>query len=44
MVDFRRKPVTLDALPTKTRNPVSYFIDCIRHGMPIEDPRSAKLN
>ena len=38
------EPVTPDALPREMSNPVSYFIDCIRHGKPIEDPLSAKLN
>ena len=37
-------PVDLNALPREANNPVSYFIDCIRHGKPIEDPLSAKLN
>jgi predicted dehydrogenase len=38
------EPVTLGALPREASNPVSYFIDCIRHEKPIEDPLSAKLN
>ena len=36
--------VTLDALPKETSNPISYFVDCIRHNKPIEDPVSARLN
>jgi predicted dehydrogenase len=27
-----------------TSNPISYFVDCIRHDKPIEDPLSIKLN
>jgi predicted dehydrogenase len=38
------EPVTPEVLPRELSNPVSYFIDCIRHGKPIEDPLSAKLN
>ena len=30
--------------PPETSNPVSYFVDCIRHNKPIEDPLSATLN
>jgi predicted dehydrogenase len=30
--------------PRETSNPVSYFVDCIRHNKPIEDPLSAMLN
>jgi predicted dehydrogenase len=36
--------VTLDALPKETSNPISYFVDCIRHNKPIEEPVSARLN
>jgi predicted dehydrogenase len=36
--------VTLDALPKKTSNPISYLVDCIRNNKPIEDPVSARLN
>ena len=36
--------VTLNPVPRETSNPISYFIDCIRHDKPIEDPVSAKLN
>jgi len=36
--------VTLNAQPQETSNPVSYFVDCIRHGKPIEDPLSTNLN
>lgn len=37
--------ITLDP-PTagETGNPISYFVDCIRHDKPIEDPLSTKLN
>lgn len=35
--------VTLNP-PQETSNPVSYFVDCIRHGKPIEDPLSTNLN
>jgi predicted dehydrogenase len=38
------EPVTLNPLPREVSNPVSYFIDCIRHGKPIEDPLSPRLN
>jgi len=36
--------VTLNPVPRETSNPISYFIDCIRHDKPIEDPVSVKLN
>jgi len=36
--------VTLNAPPPATSNPVSYFVNCIRHDKPIEDPLSTNLN
>jgi predicted dehydrogenase len=36
--------ITLDPLARVTSNPISYFVDCIRNGKPIEDPLSTKLN
>jgi predicted dehydrogenase len=36
--------ISIDSLPRETSNPVSYFVDCIRHGKAIEDPLSATLN
>ena len=36
--------VSLNAPPRETSNPITYFVDCIRHDKPIEDPLSAKLN
>jgi predicted dehydrogenase len=35
--------VSLNA-PKETNNPISYFVDCIRHDKPIEDPLSTSLN
>lgn len=35
--------VSLNA-PKETSNPISYFVDCIRHDKPIEDPLSTSLN
>jgi len=37
-------PVPLNAPPPETSNPISYFVDCIRHDKPIEDPLSTNLN
>lgn len=37
-------PMSLAALAPEKRNPVSYFVYCIRENRPIEDPVSAKLN
>jgi predicted dehydrogenase len=36
--------VTLEPPARETSNPISYFVDCIRHDKPIEDPLSTKLN
>jgi predicted dehydrogenase len=36
--------VSLDAPPQETSNPISYFVDCIRHDKSIEDPLSTNLN
>jgi scyllo-inositol 2-dehydrogenase (NADP+) len=36
--------VSLDMSPQETSNPISYFVDCIRHDKPIEDPLSTSLN
>ena len=38
------EPLVLSALVGAASNPVSYFVDCIRHDKPIEDPLSANLN
>lgn len=38
------QPVTLEPPARETSNPISYFVDCIRHDKPIEDPLSTKLN
>lgn len=38
------QPVTLEPPVRETSNPISYFVDCIRHDKPIEDPLSTKLN
>ncbi len=36
--------IALDPPARETSNAISYFVDCIRHDKPIEDPVSAKLN
>jgi scyllo-inositol 2-dehydrogenase (NADP+) len=36
--------VSLNVPPRETSNPISYFVDCIRHDKPIEDPLSTSLN
>jgi predicted dehydrogenase len=36
--------VSLKAPPQETSNPIAYFVDCIRHDKPIEDPLSTSLN
>jgi predicted dehydrogenase len=36
--------ISLNPVPREMSNPISYFIDCIRHDRPIEDPLSTKLN
>ena len=38
------EPVALNAPKGATSNPVAYFVDCIRHDKPIEDPLSTRLN
>ncbi len=38
------EPVSLNPPPHETSNPIAYFIDCIRHDKPIEDPLSTNLN
>jgi predicted dehydrogenase len=37
-------PVALTARQTATSNPISYFVNCIRHDKSIEDPLSMRLN
>src|SRR6266581_7475268 len=37
-------PVALSAPQGATSNPVAYFVDCIRHDKPIEEPLSTRLN
>lgn len=36
--------IALDPPARERSNPISYFVDCIRNGKPIEDPLSTKLN
>jgi predicted dehydrogenase len=36
--------VSLNAAPRETSNPISYFVDSIRHDEPIEAPLSTNLN
>jgi predicted dehydrogenase len=36
--------ISLNPVPRETSNPISYFIDRIRHDRPIEDPLSTRLN
>jgi len=38
------EPVSLNAPQGAASNPVAYFVDCIRHDKPIEDPLSPRLN
>jgi predicted dehydrogenase len=38
------EPIALHAPQGATSNPVAYFVDCIRHDKPIEDPLSTRLN
>jgi predicted dehydrogenase len=38
------EPIALNAPQGATSNPVAYFVDCIRHDKPIEDPLSTRLN
>jgi predicted dehydrogenase len=37
-------PVKLQPVPHETSNPISYFVDCILHDKPIENPVAAPLN
>jgi len=36
--------VSLSAPPREMSNPIAYFVDCIRHDKPIEDPLTTSLN
>ena len=38
------EPIALNAPQGAMSNPVAYFVDCIRHDKPIEDPLSTRLN
>jgi predicted dehydrogenase len=38
------EPIALNTPQGATSNPVAYFVDCIRHDKPIEDPLSTRLN
>jgi predicted dehydrogenase len=38
------EPVALTAPQRATSNPIAYFVNCIRHDKPIEDPLSMRLN
>jgi len=38
------KPLAVSPLPRDLANPVSYFVDRIQKGKPIEDPVSGRLN
>jgi predicted dehydrogenase len=38
------EPVSLNAPPQETSNPIASFVDHIRHAKPIEDPLSTNLN
>jgi predicted dehydrogenase len=44
MAGLEGERVSLNAPPRETSNPISYFVDCIRHDKPIEDPLSTSLN
>jgi predicted dehydrogenase len=44
MTGLEGERVSLNAPPRETSNPISYFLDCIRHDKPIEDPLSTGLN
>ncbi len=44
MTGLEGERVSLNAPPRETSNPISYFVDCIRHDKPIEDPLSTSLN
>jgi len=38
------EPIALSTPQGPTSNPVAYFVDCIRHDKPIEEPLSTRLN
>jgi len=38
------RPVSLTAPAHETSSPIAYFVDCIRHDKPIENPLAAPLN
>ena len=38
------KPVELKPVPHETSNPIAYFLYCIRHDQPVENPVAAGLN
>jgi predicted dehydrogenase len=44
MTGLEGERVSVNAPPRETSNPISYFVDCIRHDKPIEDPLSTSLN
>jgi predicted dehydrogenase len=44
MTGIEGERVSLNGSPRETNNPISYFVDCIRHDKPIEDPLSTSLN
>lgn len=43
-VGLEGQRIALNPVPREASNPVSYFLDSIRHNKPIEDPLSARLN
>jgi predicted dehydrogenase len=42
--ELEGEKVSLSAPPRETSNPIAYFVDCIRHDKPIEDPLATSLN
>jgi predicted dehydrogenase len=36
--------IALDPPARETSNPVAYFVNCVRHGKPTEEPLSGKMN
>lgn len=44
MTGIEGERVSLSAPQQEASNPISYFVDCIRHDKPIEDPLSTSLN
>jgi predicted dehydrogenase len=44
MTGLEGERVSLSAPQQEASNPISYFVDCIRHDKPIEDPLSTSLN